>query len=185
MGLTSISGPKQGQNFNLPRFYSKNWQKTHTHTLLVWGFFTFQCFVFFLIFAFSCLSFSSFPCLFLLETPILSCFWQNVRKLSVPFWAPWHVFNRISVFCCLRLYIRRCMRSKRNPRAPQHHFLFVSFGGWVRGQGRGFQEAPPPPFFWWGLGRWEVVGGLWSVGWRVRVVDFRNPPPHSPLFLVG
>ena len=30
---------------------------------LVWGFFTFQCFVFFLILAFSCLSFSSFPLL--------------------------------------------------------------------------------------------------------------------------
>ena len=29
----------------------------------MWGFFTFQCFVFFLIFAFSCLSFSSFPLL--------------------------------------------------------------------------------------------------------------------------
>ena len=35
--------------------------KKHTH--LVWGFFTFQCFVFFLTFAFSCLSFSSFPLL--------------------------------------------------------------------------------------------------------------------------
>ena len=43
----------------LAQFYSKTWKNTH----LVWGFFTFQCFVFFLIFAFSCLCFSSFPLL--------------------------------------------------------------------------------------------------------------------------
>ena len=46
-----------------PSFIVEENKKKHTHTHLVWGFFTFQCFVFFLIFAFSCLSFSSFPLL--------------------------------------------------------------------------------------------------------------------------
>ena len=49
-------GPNKVKISKFPQFYSK---KTH----LVRGFFTFQCFVFFLIFAFSCLSFSSFPLL--------------------------------------------------------------------------------------------------------------------------
>ena len=44
-----------------PQFYSKNGQEKPPHQ--VWGFFTFQCFVFFLIFAFLCLIFSSFPLL--------------------------------------------------------------------------------------------------------------------------
>ena len=61
LAITSISGPKKGQIFNLPQFYSKNGPEKPPH--LVWGFFTFQRFVFFLIFAFSCLSFSSFPLL--------------------------------------------------------------------------------------------------------------------------
>ena len=41
------------------QFYSKNDPENPPHQ--VWGLFTFQCFVFFLIFAFSCLCFSSFP----------------------------------------------------------------------------------------------------------------------------
>ena len=65
MAITSISGPNKGQNFNFPQLYTKKWprnKKKHTHTLGVGGF-TFQCFVFSLIFAFSCLSFLSFPVL--------------------------------------------------------------------------------------------------------------------------
>ena len=46
---------------NFPSFIAKNDPEKPPH--LVWGFFTFQCFVFFIIFAFSCLSFSSFPLL--------------------------------------------------------------------------------------------------------------------------
>ena len=61
MAITSISGPKQGRNFNVPQFYSKNDPEKPPHQ--VWGFFTFQCFLFFLTFAFSCLIFSSFPLL--------------------------------------------------------------------------------------------------------------------------
>ena len=53
---------------------------------VVWGFFTFQCFVFFLIFAFSCLCFSYFP--LLLSAPQsqrygCECeyeFWSRARK---------------------------------------------------------------------------------------------------------
>ena len=63
---------KSGHNLNQRakkrstfQFFSKNEKKKkkkqHTHTHLVWGFFTFQCFVFFLIFAFSCLKSSSSP----------------------------------------------------------------------------------------------------------------------------
>ena len=61
MAITSISGPKKGHIFNFPQFRSKDDPEKHPH--LVRGFFTFQCFVFFLMFAFSCLSFSSFPLL--------------------------------------------------------------------------------------------------------------------------
>ena len=59
-----ISGPKKVKNSAYPLFYRK-WprNKKHTHTHLVWGFFTFQCFFVFLIFAFSCLSFSFSPLL--------------------------------------------------------------------------------------------------------------------------
>ena len=57
--ITSISGPKKGQHF---KFYPVSKEK-NKHPHLVWGFFTFQCFVFFLIFAFYCISFSSFPLL--------------------------------------------------------------------------------------------------------------------------
>ena len=61
MAITSISGPKKGQNFNFHHFIVKN---DPNNPLTWWGFFMFQCFVFFFIFAFSCLSFSSFPLLF-------------------------------------------------------------------------------------------------------------------------
>ena len=62
MAITSISGPKKKVKISIfPKFYSKNDPEKTPH--LVWGFFTFQCFVFFLIFAFSCFSFSSFPLL--------------------------------------------------------------------------------------------------------------------------
>ena len=44
-----------------PSFIVKNDPEKPPHQ--VWGFFTFQCFVFLLIFAFSCLIFSSFPLL--------------------------------------------------------------------------------------------------------------------------
>ena len=50
-----------------PNFIVKMTQDKPPH--LVWGFFTFQCFVFFLIFAFSCLSCSSFPLLLDLLKP--------------------------------------------------------------------------------------------------------------------
>ena len=64
IAITSISGPKKkSPNFNFPQFHSKKWKtltRTHTHTLGV-GSFSFQCFVFFVIIAFSCLSFSSVP----------------------------------------------------------------------------------------------------------------------------
>ena len=60
-------GPKKVKTSIFPSFIVKLTQKKHTHihthTHLVWGFFVFQCFVIFLIFAFSCLSFSSFPLL--------------------------------------------------------------------------------------------------------------------------
>ena len=58
-------GQKKVKFSIFPQFHSKKSQKTHTHTHthLVWGFFTFQCFAFFLIFAFSSLSFSAFPLL--------------------------------------------------------------------------------------------------------------------------
>ena len=46
---------------NFPSFIVKNDPEKPPH--LVWGFFTFQCFLFFLIFAFPCLIFSSFPLL--------------------------------------------------------------------------------------------------------------------------
>ena len=54
-------GQKKVKISQFPQFYSKNDPEKPPH--LVWGFFMFQCFVFFLIFAFSCLSFSSFPLL--------------------------------------------------------------------------------------------------------------------------
>ena len=57
MAITSISGLQKSQKFNFPQFYSKKTKH------LAWGVFTFQCFVFFLISAFSCLSFSSFSLL--------------------------------------------------------------------------------------------------------------------------
>ena len=62
--ITSINGPQNGQNFIFPNFVVENDpnKHTHTHTFGVGGF-TFQYFVFFLIFAFSCLSCSSFPLL--------------------------------------------------------------------------------------------------------------------------
>ena len=63
--ITSISGPKKGQNLKFPQLYSRKWPR-RTPTLGV-GVFHASMFVFFLIFAFSCLSFSSFPllsCLF-------------------------------------------------------------------------------------------------------------------------
>ena len=54
MAITSISGPKKVKISIFPSCIVKN---------DVWGFLTFQWFVFFLIFAFSCLSFSAFPLL--------------------------------------------------------------------------------------------------------------------------
>ena len=59
IATTWISGPKKRQNFqNFPQFYCK---KPRKYKELTWCFFMFQCFVFFLIFAFSCLSFFIFP----------------------------------------------------------------------------------------------------------------------------
>ena len=61
LAITSISGPKKVNISIFPQLYSKNDPEKPPHQ--VWGFFTFQWFVFFLIFAFSCLSLSSFPLL--------------------------------------------------------------------------------------------------------------------------
>ena len=62
LAITSITGPKS-HNFNFSPVYSKK-MTPEKNPLLVWVFFTFQCFVLFLIFASaSCLSFSSFPLL--------------------------------------------------------------------------------------------------------------------------
>ena len=62
LAITSISGQKKGSKIQIsPQFYSKNDPEKPPH--LVWGFFTFQYFAFFLIVAFSSLSFSSFPLL--------------------------------------------------------------------------------------------------------------------------
>ena len=91
------------------------------------------------------------------------------------------------------------MRSKRSPRPPQPHLLFVFWGvgegvggviiGWVRGvRVVHFRNLPPhisPLLFWVGVGEVRGGGGLLLGGWRVRVVDFRNPPPHSPSFFGG
>ena len=59
--ITSISGPNKVEISNFPQFIVKNDPGKPPHQ--VWGFFTFPCFLFFLIFAFSCLIFSSFPLL--------------------------------------------------------------------------------------------------------------------------
>ena len=56
MAITSISGPKKDKIFDFPRFFYRKKKPS-----LGRGGVMFQCFVFFLTFAFSCLSFSSFP----------------------------------------------------------------------------------------------------------------------------
>ena len=69
MAITSISGPKSKFQVS-PNFIVKN---DPENPLTWWGGFVFQCFVFFLIFAFSCLSFSSFPLLLDLYIHIYIC----------------------------------------------------------------------------------------------------------------
>ena len=54
-------GQKKVKFSKFPKFIVKN--DPEKPPRLVWGFFTFQCFAFFLIFAFSCFSSSSFPLL--------------------------------------------------------------------------------------------------------------------------
>ena len=69
MAITSISGPKQGQNFNFPHFYSKNDPEKNPHQ--VWGFSLFNVFS----------SFSSLPFLALFFR--LSLLFLTFRSLKV------------------------------------------------------------------------------------------------------
>ena len=134
MAITSISEPKKGQNFNFPQFYSKNDpEKPHAWCGV---FFTFQCFVFFLIFALSCLSFSSFPLLldflkpqsgpccdnWVHQIPIIS-----LMQLHLPHFL-WDslqyavaAFENLEIICCMQLQLLSFSES------TSQKFL----GGWV------------------------------------------------------
>ena len=115
---------------NFPQFYRKDDPENPPH--LVWGFFTFQCFVFFLIFAFSCFSYSSSPLLldflkpksgpsnevlyiyiYIIYAGVFACrglflepliFWQILVKIFVLSWGAGKVLQHS--------YARRCIFSQ-------------------------------------------------------------------------